>query len=188
MRRSTRSRLTGQAWRGFDGLVRTRALPSFLPTFVLASALLALTFGVSAGRAAAADKNSCGCYKDDTGTCYCDKKAKCGCPGDCEPKGCSEAREKQIQKQIEAETKKAAEAGRRQPTRAKAEEDSEPGAGATATKQNADAEAAAAAKAKKLTPIQAKQLLKLLDLYFASYPEARAFSVEQVRNQLADSH
>ena len=178
--------MTGQARREFDAGVRTRALPTFLPTFVLASALLALTFGVSAGRAAAAEKNSCGCYKDDTGTCYCDKKAKCGCPGDCEPKGCSEAREKQIQKQIDAETKKAAEAGRHQPTRAKAEEDSEPGAAATATKQNADAEAAA--KAKKLTPTQAKQLLKLLDLYFASYPEARAFSVEQVRNQLADSH
>ena len=158
--------------------------------FVLASALLALTLGVSAGRAAAAEKNSCGCYKDDTGTCYCDKKAKCGCPGDCEPKGCSEAREKQIEKQIEAETKKAAEAGRRQPTRAKAEEDSEPGAGVSSPtpKQNAEAEAAAAGKTKKLTATQAKQLLKLLDLYFASYPEARAFSVEQVRNQLADSH
>jgi hypothetical protein len=161
-----------------------------LPTFVLASMLLALTFGVSVGRAAAAEKNSCGCFKDDTGTCYCDKKAKCGCPGDCEPKGCSEAREKQIQKQIDAETKKAAEAGRRQPTRAKAEEDSEPGAGATSTppKQNAEADAAAAGKAKKLTATQAKQLVKLLDLYFASYPEARAFSIEQVRNQLADSH
>jgi hypothetical protein len=58
-------------------------------------------------RAAAADRNKCGCYKDGAGTCFCDKKAKCGCPGDCEPKGCDEARNKELQKEIEAETKKA---------------------------------------------------------------------------------
>ena len=83
-----------------------------MKNFVLAP-LVALVLWAGTGTAGAADKNKCGCYKNAAGTCFCDKKAKCGCPGDCEPKGCEEAREKQIKKEIEAETKKAAEADRK---------------------------------------------------------------------------
>jgi hypothetical protein len=161
----------------------------------LAPMLLALVIGASAGRAAAAEKNKCGCYKDGAGTCYCDKKAKCGCPGDCEPKGCNEAREKQIQKEIEAETKKAAEAGRRgHLTNAKAQEERGAPKGSqevtrassTSGKTSAEPEPPAA-KGKKLTATQVKQLVKLLDAYFAEKPDARGRNVEEVRNELSQS-
>jgi hypothetical protein len=58
--------------------------------------------------------NACGCYKDASGACFCGKKGKCSCPGDCEPKGCDEKRQKAIQKEIAAETKKAADADKKQ--------------------------------------------------------------------------
>jgi hypothetical protein len=51
--------------------------------------------------------NACGCYKDTAGACFCGKKGKCACPGDCEPKGCEEKRNKEIDKEVAAETKKA---------------------------------------------------------------------------------
>jgi hypothetical protein len=60
------------------------------------------------------DVNACGCYKDTAGACFCGRKGKCTCPGDCEPKGCEEKRAKQMQKEIAAETKKAAEADKKQ--------------------------------------------------------------------------
>jgi hypothetical protein len=58
--------------------------------------------------------NACGCYKDTAGACFCGKKGKCACPGDCEPKGCEEKRNKEIQKEVAAETKKAHEADKKQ--------------------------------------------------------------------------
>jgi hypothetical protein len=65
---------------------------------------------------AAPDKamNACGCYKDTAGACLCSKKGKCDCPGECEPKGCEEKRAKEMEKEIAAETKKAAEADKKQ--------------------------------------------------------------------------
>ena len=81
-----------------------KVLGVVLPAFVLA-----LVLGMAGGNAVAAEKNKCGCYRDSGGTCYCDKKAKCGCEGDCEPKHCEAAREKQIQKEIDTETKRAAD-------------------------------------------------------------------------------
>ena len=84
-----------------------KVLGVVLPAFVLA-----LVLGMAGGNAVAAEKNKCGCYRDSGGTCYCDKKAKCGCEGDCEPKHCEAAREKQIQKEIDAETKRAADRDR----------------------------------------------------------------------------
>jgi len=62
----------------------------------------------------AKEVNACGCYKDTAGACFCGKKGKCACPGDCEPKGCDEKRAKAIQKEVAAETKKAAEADKKQ--------------------------------------------------------------------------
>jgi hypothetical protein len=57
--------------------------------------------------------NACGCYKDANGSCFCGRKGKCMCPGECEPKGCEEKRAKDIQKEIAAEEKKAAEADKK---------------------------------------------------------------------------
>jgi hypothetical protein len=59
--------------------------------------------------------NACGCYADGAGRCFCGKgKGKCACPGECEPKGCEEKRAKELDKEIAAETKKAAEADKKQ--------------------------------------------------------------------------
>jgi hypothetical protein len=60
------------------------------------------------------DVNACGCYKDGAGACFCGKKGKCACPGECEPKGCEEKRNKEIQREVDAETKKAHEADKKQ--------------------------------------------------------------------------
>ncbi|MBN2577170.1 MAG: hypothetical protein JXP73_21595 [Deltaproteobacteria bacterium] len=57
--------------------------------------------------------NACGCYADTSGKCICTRRGKCGCPGECEPKGCEEKRARQMAKEIAAETKKAKEADRK---------------------------------------------------------------------------
>jgi len=69
---------------------------------------------VGAGPSTKKEINACGCYKDTAGQCFCGKKGKCACPGDCEPKGCEEKRNKEIQKEVAAETKKAHEADQKQ--------------------------------------------------------------------------
>jgi len=54
--------------------------------------------------------NACGCYHDAGGACVCtDKKAKCDCPGDCEPVGCGEKRDKEIEREMQIEIKRAQE-------------------------------------------------------------------------------
>jgi hypothetical protein len=58
--------------------------------------------------------NACGCYTDASGKCFCGRKGKCECPGECEPKGCEEKRAKQLAKDIAAETKKAVETDRKE--------------------------------------------------------------------------
>lgn len=128
--------------------------------FVFVAALL-----VGAARGHAEDRNKCGCYRDGA-TCYCDKQAKCGCPGECEPKGCEEKRERELNKQIEEETKKAS-------------------AGQKRTAPAEDRPAARPAKP-KLSAAQAKQLAKLIDLFLADHPDARGRSVEDVRNELGE--
>jgi hypothetical protein len=159
---------------------------------VLGIALIVMVAG--SGEALAAEKNKCGCYKDGSGTCFCDKKAKCGCPGDCEPKGCNEQREKQIQKEIEAETRRASESDRLRrassssaekadrTARAEKPEKAEPGARAEKPEPGPPPPAPGA---KKLTSAQAKQLVKLLDVYFKERPDSRAKNVEEVRNELS---
>jgi hypothetical protein len=64
--------------------------------------------------APAHEVNACGCYKDTAGACFCGKKGKCACPGDCEPKGCEVKRQKEFDKEVAAEKKKAAEADKKQ--------------------------------------------------------------------------
>lgn len=82
-----------------------------------AAAAKAKAGGKAAAKGGAPAKvvNACGCYADSQGRCFCGKgKAKCACPGECEPKGCEEKRAKQMEKEIAAETKKAAEADKKQ--------------------------------------------------------------------------
>jgi hypothetical protein len=127
-------------------------------------------------KVAAADRNKCGCYKDGAGTCFCDKKAKCGCPGDCEPKGCDEARNRELEKEIQAETKKA-----------EASQHRKSGGGQNDEESSAREEAPAAKKASshRMSAAQGKQLAKLLDLYLSDHPDARGKSIEEVRGEVA---
>jgi len=138
---------------------------------------LALLVSLVGGRSAsAATPNKCGCYKDTAGTCFCAKKGKCGCPGDCEPKGCEEQRDKEIQKEIEAETKKA------QASQSKRSADGEDKESAKA--EHESAKPAASAAHAKMSAAQGKQLAKLIDLYLADHPDARGKTVEDIRNDV----
>ena len=127
--------------------------------FVLGSVLVVSLAGAVG---AAPARNNCGCYKDGA-TCFCDKKAKCGCPGDCEPKGCEEQRDKELQKEIDAETKKAAASGHK----------SAAGADESSKAQKEESPAPKPSSGHKMTAAQSKQLAKLLDVYLADHPEAR---------------
>jgi hypothetical protein len=80
----------------------------------LGSPLAAKEKKPAAPAAAGKAVNACGCYADTQDNCFCGRKGKCDCPGECEPKGCEEKRAKQMQKEIAAETKKATEAEKRQ--------------------------------------------------------------------------
>jgi hypothetical protein len=141
--------------------------------------VLGLVLVVSLGGtvAAAAAHNKCGCYKDSAGTCFCDKKAKCGCPGDCEPKGCEAQRDKELQKEIDAETKKAAASGHRTP----ASDEESP----KSKKEESAAAKALSGGGHKMTAAQSKQLAKLLDLYLSDHPDARGKSIEDLRSDVS---
>jgi hypothetical protein len=57
-----------------------------------------------------ASLNACGCYMKPTGGCVCtNKKAKCECPGECEPAGCDEKRNKELEKEASDAMKRAQE-------------------------------------------------------------------------------
>jgi len=154
-----------------------------LKAFGMAPPVLALVLLLGGGAATAA-ANKCGCTRNESNnTCSCSKAAKCGCPGDCEPKGCEEKREAQMKKEIEAETKKAAEADRKHKA-------SSTGGGEmkTASAKESDGDNGAPAKeaaAPKLTPAQTKQLAKLLDSYLKAHPDARGKNAEDLRNELS---
>jgi hypothetical protein len=146
----------------------------------LAPPVLALVMGLGVG-SAAAEKNKCGCTRNESNnTCSCAKGAKCGCPGDCEPKGCEEKREQQMKKEIDAETKKAAEADRKHKAAS--------GGGGelkTASARESKSESAKEAPAgPKMSAAQTKQLGKLLDGYLKQHPDARSKNAEELRNEL----
>jgi hypothetical protein len=149
------------------------------------------------GRAEAAEgtPNACGCYQDATGSCYCAKKARCGCPGECEPKGCEEKREKELRKEIDAETKKAQEAGRRY-SKSSEENDASRGArvAAGAAREADDEQRGHTMKAPQerkstahLTAGQRKELLRLLDLYAAEHADHSSRTIGQLRSELTTS-
>jgi hypothetical protein len=142
---------------------------------VVLGSVLVISLAGAVGAAPA--RNNCGCYKDGA-TCYCDKKAKCGCPGDCEPKGCEAQRDKELQKEIDAETKKAAASGRK--TSGGDEESPKSKQG-----NKEESAAARASSGHKMTAAQSKQLAKLLDLYLGDHPDARGKSIEEVRSDVS---
>jgi len=146
----------------------------WLGSFVAAVVVWVAAFVAGGSNAAAAPEgkpNACGCYSDSTGACYCGKKTKCGCPGECEPKGCEEKRQKQLEKEIAEETKKATSGGGAgKATKEKTHESSEDGDDGAAKK-----------KAKPLSASQKKELVKLLDAYLAEHPEGRSQTVPEVR-------
>lgn len=143
---------------------------------------LAALISLAGGRAAAeGTPNKCGCYKDSAGTCFCAKKGKCGCPGECEPKGCEEQRDKEIQKEIDAETKKAQASNKHKDDGDDESGNSNGDNGAKAEKQPAKP---APSAHPKLSAAQAKQLAKLIDLYLADHPDARGKSIEDVRGDI----
>src|SRR4029078_4801417 len=122
----------------------------------LAPPVLALGLLLHAGSATAAT-NKCGCTLNESNTtCTCSKSAKCGCPGECEPKGCEEKREVQRRKEIDAETKKAAEADRKH----KASAGGETKAVSTKSEKGDGDGAKAAPAGPKMSTAQTKQLAK----------------------------
>ncbi len=134
---------------------------------------VALMVGTTAARAGrpADGTNACGCRKDpSSGACYCDRKAKCGCPGECEPKGCDDKRAKQLEKQVEVETKKAEAAARKQR--------------AVETKHSPARPVEAAAPkhpVRQMTAAQRRSLQHLLELYVAEHPDARQKTIDEAR-------
>jgi hypothetical protein len=77
-----------------------------------------------------AEVNACGCYHNAKGACVCtSRKAKCVCPGECEPVGCEEKRQKEMEREMEAEIKRAQEEDKK---RQAAEAAAESGGGADA--------------------------------------------------------
>jgi len=73
----------------------------------LAAAIVFVSGFSAIARADEHKTNACGCYQKSDGSCVCGRGSKCGCPEECEPKGCEEKRQKEMDKEIQAETKKA---------------------------------------------------------------------------------
>ena len=150
-----------------------------LKAFGMAPPVLALVLLLGGGVATAAP-NKCGCTRNESNnSCSCSKSAKCGCPGDCEPKGCEEKREAQMKKEIDAETKKAAEADRKH----KASSASETRTVSAKVEKGDDGDNGKPEP--KLSAAQTKQLAKLLDSYLKAHPEARGKNAEELRNELS---
>jgi hypothetical protein len=114
--------------------------------------------------------NACGCYRDSSGSCFCGKKGKCACPGECEPKGCEEKRAKELDKEIAAETKKAA-------------------SGHVSKDKESASEEGGSKKEKvvHMAPAKKKELLHLLDAYLAEHPEGGSQTVNEVKRTLGSN-
>ena len=128
------------------------------------SALVVTFLGLGSGPlpsrvAVAANTNACGCYGDSATGCYCNKNAKCGCPGECEPKGCEAQRQKQFDREIQIETRKAAEAARKRGGK----EAAEPAASGRVKKAGGG-----------ISESQKRELSHLLTLYLTERPDDRS--------------
>jgi hypothetical protein len=142
-----------------------------------------LWWGTPLVAAADTERDACGCYSDGAGNCYCDKKAKCGCPGQCEPKGCEAQRSRELEKEIETETKRAQQSQRAVDDGSQDEAEAAPRAPAPAKA----ASARATPPAPKLTVRQRRDLARLLELYVAGDPPRRAMSADELLSDLSSA-
>ena len=60
-----------------------------------------------------ATPNACGCYRKGNGCVCTSKKGKCECPGECEPIGCEEKRNKEMEKEEADAVRRAQEDDKR---------------------------------------------------------------------------
>jgi hypothetical protein len=168
-----------------------RILISKLVTLAL---LLLAAPAQNVAHAAGKPLNACGCYTEND-TCYCEKKAKCGCPGECEPKGCEVERQKKLQREIEAETKRATEeaeaAAKARASKAaekseKSEEEQSDKASPPPAPENDLPPLPHQGKTpvRRMAPAQKKMLLKLIDAYLVEHPDAGRQTLSDVRGSL----
>jgi hypothetical protein len=131
--------------------------------------------------------NACGCRGDSLGACFCEKKSHCGCPGECEPKGCEERRAKQMDKEVQAETRKAEEAARRQRAHQSASDNETSSARNRGGEDREPERAPAAPKVKivKMTPTQRRDLARLIRLYLAEHPDQGGKAIDQIENEVS---
>lgn len=149
-------------------------MKTMVTMLAVAVGLVVVTAGGPSVGATKRPLNACGCY-GEAGNCVCERKAKCGCPGECEPKGCEEARQKQMQKEIDAETKKAKEAEQK----AKASEEAK-----DPTKAEDEKVVEKKTAAKPMTVAAKKQFKKMLEAYLAEHPEAQNKMLSEVQAEL----
>jgi hypothetical protein len=153
-------------------------MTKLISTLLLSISLVLPATSAQVARAEKRTLNACGCSGEGD-YCICEKKAKCGCPGECEPKGCEVERQKQLQKEIDAEVK-----------RAKEEEKARNKPNDQAKSEGDDKDSAASDKGEKkpaVRPMNAKekkQFLKLLEAYLAEQPEAATMMLSEVRSGL----
>jgi hypothetical protein len=157
-------------------------------TLLMASALAVVggpggAAGASLAYAAEDGLNACGCRPSTAGLCTCEKKSRCGCPGECEPKGCEERRAKQMEKEIQAETRKAeaAEAGRRQHPRS---DDTDQGPEPPQTTVR-ETKPPAPRRTVKMTATQKRDLARLIGAYLAEHPDQGDRAIDQVRAEVS---
>lgn len=119
----------------------SRVVSRYLGLFAVALTLVTLAGASTAAKGGKAERgkapassapaeavNACGCYKDTRGACICtDKKAKCECPGECEPVGCADKREKEMEREMAAEVKRAQQQDADEQRRKSSEEAAERG-------------------------------------------------------------
>ena len=155
----------------------TRRIRSHLVLALLAASAIGAIVALAATAARAANgMNACGCREGAPGQCICEKKSRCGCPGECEPKGCEEKRAKQLEKEIQVETKKAEDAQRRQRVRQDDSDDAPTHGGRSSSDQERGGDRSGPAKSApvvkpvkivKMTPAQKRDLAKLIAAYLA---------------------
>jgi hypothetical protein len=153
-------------------------MKNMVSTLVFAAVLALSTVGVSLARAEKPPVNACGC-RGEGNNCSCERKAKCGCPGECEPKGCEEARQKEMEKEIAAETKKAKEAEQAH-NKSKEEGKADDAAGG----DKGEKQSGPPKGVKPMTAVQKKQLQKLLDAYLVEHPEGKNKMLWELRAEL----
>ena len=159
----------------------------------LAAAIVFVSGFSAIARADEHKTNACGCYQKSDGSCVCGRGSKCGCPEECEPKGCEEKRAKQLEKEIQVETKKAEDAQRRQRVRQDDSDDAPTHGGRSSSDQERGGDRSGPAKSApvvkpvkivKMTPAQKRDLAKLIAAYLAEHPDQGGRAIDQVQSEM----